>query len=360
MFANPGMISSDLALDSVLSRAKVGVQLDRFTLEGADAMGSLEYRQLTDVGMLDDYSAIIFWGDFQHDINFAGQDLLRRARRKGEVDPRQFVEQWLQLMFLAEKPELQRKSICFGETLYGLSSLELGMLSYGRVLRRFLAAAADVQFRDPISTALAQQLAPSGRIGFGCDCAFLLDANSSVLGPAIAAAAGGSRPYIATAFGRSGIDEQQQAFAKQLAEGTGCDLVALNWLRPAPDRALDSLAENISLVRGAQFVVTDIYHLAVTTIREGRPVLAMGWGSSRGTTTLADKKKELLMRSHFGSHLYVFLEAVQRGSKESVTQALEAVRIEQRAGRVHRLAKEQAARSERRFLQALEGLAEAT
>ena len=116
-----------------------------------------------------------------------------------------------------------------------------------------------------------------------------------------------------------------------LAEKMGVDLVPIRWLAPQRFRALNVIAENIAILRRAQFVVTDVYHLIVTALRENRAVIGLGWGASQGRTTLADKKKELLLRSYFGSHLYVFIEDVINKEAEALERAMNGLHVELRS-----------------------------
>ncbi len=219
----------------------------------------------------------------------------------------------------------------FGETIYGTSGIDLSVTPYQKALREFLANVVDIQFRDPLSVAMGQQLAPNGRIGFGCDCAFLLDADAVLPMKAISRGLAKRLPakkFAVAAFGRSDEDERLGAFAQKLADAAGVELVTMNWLAPKRYRAIATIAENIAMVREAQFVVTDIYHLIVTALREGRAVAGLGWGASHGRTTLDDKKKELLLRSYFGRHLYSYVEDVVADEKKALDRAVNGLRAE--------------------------------
>lgn len=349
---NPGMVSCDLALDSVLARLGIDDKVDRFNFEQTRRVGSVNSRHLKDLGRLEEYRAIIFWGDFQHFLNYAVLDLSRRERtRYGQkFDRGQFLTNWASRAFLTGRRDLQARTIVFGETIYGLSGIDLAVTPYQRPLRRFLTNVTDIQLRDPLSVAMATQIAPASRVGFGCDCAFLLDADK-VLPMSKAENAVGKRlpkkKFAVAAFGRSDEDERLMAFAQKLADKAGFELVSMNWLAPNRYRAINTIAENIATVRQAQFVMTDIYHLIVTTLRENRPVLGLGWGASQGRTTLDDKKKELLLRSYFGRHLYTFVEDVIAREAESLDRAAKNLlsegqhRIVRSACRKHRIQSEE-------------------
>ena len=348
---NPGMVSCDLALDSVLARLGIEEKVDRFNFEQPRRVGSVNSRYLKDLARLEEYRAIVFWGDFQHFLNYAVLDLSRRERtRKGQKFERhQFLNDWAARAFLSGRRDLQARTIVFGETIYGLSGIDLAVTPYQRPLRQFLTNVADIQLRDPLSVAMAQQIAPAGRVGFGCDCAFLLDADK-VLPMSKAENAVAKRlpkkKLAVAAFGRSDEDERLMSFAQKLADKAGIELVSMNWLAPNRYRAINTIAENIAIVRQAQFVMTDIYHLIVTTLRENRPVLGLGWGASHGRTTLDDKKKELLLRSYFGRHLYTFVEDVIAREAESLDRAAKNLlsegqhRIVRSACRKHRIQSE--------------------
>lgn len=330
---NPGMISCDLALDSVLARLGIDEKVDRFNLEQARRVGTLNSRYLTDLDRLERYRAIIFWGDFQHFLNYAALDLSRRERtRRGvKFDRNKFLTEWSSRAFLSGRRKLQERTIVFGETIYGTSGVDLAVFPYQKPLRQFLTNVVDVQFRDPLSVAMGKQIAPDGRISFGCDCAFLLDADAVLPMKAVRRGLAKRLPskrFAVAAFGRSDEDERLGAFAQKLADAAGIELVSMNWLAPNRHRALKTIAENIAIVREAQFVVTDIYHLIVTTLREGRAVAGLGWGASHGRTTLDDKKKELLLRTYFGRHLYTFIEEIIDDEKKALDRAVNGLRSE--------------------------------
>lgn len=355
---NPGMVSCDLALDSVLARLGIVEKVDRFNFEQTRRVGSVNSRYLEDLDRLEEYRAIVFWGDFQHFLNYAVLDLSRRerTRRRDKFDRNEFLMGWAARAFLSGRRNLQRRTVVFGETIYGLSGVDLAVIPYQRPLRQFLTNVVDVQLRDPLSVAMATQLAPDGRIGFGCDCAFLLDADK-VLPMRKAASAVAKRlpkrKFAVAAFGRSDEDERLMAFAQKLADKAGVELVSMNWLAPKRYRAISTIAENIATVRQAQFVVTDIYHLIVTTLRENRPVLGLGWGASHGRTTLDDKKKELLLRSYFGRHLYTFVEDVVGKEAEELDRASGNLRSEGQHRIVRAACAKHRAHSEARLGEAL-------
>ena len=355
---NPGMVSCDLALDSVLARLGIEEKVDRFNFEQTRRVGSVNSRYLKDLDRLEDYRAIIFWGDFQHFLNYAALDLSRRerTRRGAKFERNKFLTEWAGRAFFSGRRSLQARTIVFGETIYGLSGVDLAVTPYQRPLRQFLTNVADVQLRDPLSVAMAQQIAPDGRIGFGCDCAFLLDADKVLPMKKANSAVEKRLPkkkFAVAAFGRSDEDERLTEFARKLADMAGIELVSMNWLAPGRYRAINTIADNIAIVRQAQFVVTDIYHLIVTTLRENRPVLGLGWGASHGRTTLDDKKKELLLRSYFGRHLYSFIEDVVAEERKALDRAAGSLRSESQHRVVRSACRKHRALSEARLGEAL-------
>jgi len=355
---NPGMVSCDLALDSVLGRLGIDEKVDRYNLEQARRVGTVNSRHLRDLDRLAPYRAILFWGDFQHFLNYAQIDLARRelTRRGGKFDRNEFLRTWSARAFLSGRKDLQGRTIVFGETIYGTSGHDLSIRPYSEPLREFLTNAVDVQFRDPLSAAMAQQIAPEGRIGFGCDCAFLLDADDALPMKRAEKTVGERLPagsFAVAAFGRSGEDERLAGFAAKLAAKMEVELVAMDWLAPRRSRAVSIIAENIATVRRARFVITDTYHLIVTALRENRPVMGLGWGASRGRTTLDDKKKELLLRGYFGRHLYTFVEDVVNEENKAVRRAAEALKSEQRSPIVRVARRAHRRESEKRLGRAL-------
>ena len=84
-------------------------------------------------------------------------------------------------------------------------------------------------------------------------------------------------------------------------------LATLNWQNPI---GLAGLGDMLAIVKQADYVVTDIYHLAVSAWREGVPALCVGNGGSYPQSTVSDKKKEILYGQIFASDMYLYVEEI--------------------------------------------------
>lgn len=353
---NPGMLSVDLASYALLGGPSAQLDMQHFCLEDAvDVVGtnrSLHYRHLTAVEQLQDFDAIVFWGDFLHWIGYGTQDyLLRQAKRMPHLHKADILDSWYRLMLLEGRPDLQRKSIVFGSTIYGLDARQITDSRYLSALQSLYGNARLVQLRDVFSASYAQQLGELCYDAFGCDCALLLDAASW------APAALVDRPYAVCSFARSGNSTALRAFAGVVAKTAGVQLVQAQWLDMS---GIDGLERKLALIRGAKFVFTDTYHMAVSTLREKIPVLCAGWGAKGIQGSLSDKKKETFFQQAFLRKNYLFVEQISDAMKSDAQvaslarSALEAVEDTQAHGQACALLERQALRATQRCRAALE------
>jgi hypothetical protein len=118
--------------------------------------------------------------------------------------------------------------------------------------------------------------------------------------------------YILCSFGRSGASWLLKGFADLVAKKAGMKLINMNWLEGS---GFASLQKKISWIRSAQFVITDTYHLAVSSLREGTPAICIGRGSIGVETTLSDKKKELFFQQCFLATSYLYLERISESAR---------------------------------------------
>ena len=104
----------------------------------------------------------------------------------------------------------------------------------------------------------------------------------------------------------------------------------------------------LSELSGYSLVVTDTYHLCVNAWRMGIPTVCIGSGTTHDTSTVGDKKKEVLYAMYGAQPFYVFKEelhspirfqkatarvaaAIKIGASKQVTAAIrkhEAVAVE--------------------------------
>jgi hypothetical protein len=310
--ANPGMLSVDLAFEAVREMAGNNIHVTQFCAEGKLTLGNdkiaIDYESLDNQEQLRSFDKIIYWGDFHHWINYANGDWLRRWQsREAARSPNDIIDAWYKLFLLEDAEDLQRRAAIFGSTLYGLTGQQLLDLRYLAALKRLLGNSPLVLMRDHASSNFVEQLAPSHVSAFGCDCALLLDARRLSTDDERYARAPDGAPYIVCSFGRSGARSALRALAATLAAQNKLKVVNLEWLSP---HGLDGLISKLSIIKGAEFVVTDIYHLSVTSWRENVPALCIGRGGSSAVGTLSDKKKEIFYRQIFASDKYMYLEDI--------------------------------------------------
>lgn len=301
---NPGMLSVDFSLGHVIRNAGLDASVEYFTGEVEYALEHLDGRRvwhaIESVNDLAQHDVIIYWGDFLHWIGYARHDWQRRqAINHPGQSAQALLDRYYRIMLQPEE-NLYEKIILFGGTIYPLDISDLLDSRYTDALKKLLARARLVKFRDMVSAAYAAHLSGKNNNYLGCDCAFLLDTNDI-------AGAGSACPdgYIGFSFGRTGNSEPLLAFAHKVGKAMGLPLVNIGWLSTP-----GQFANKISLIKGAKFVITDIYHLSVTSLRENKPVFCIGSGCSYSSTTLSDKKKEFLFKQYLADCFYLFYEHV--------------------------------------------------
>lgn len=326
--SNPGMITVDRAVVDVLQDAGIECDIDFFCLEKAFTLDlgylAIDYNHLDRADRLDGYDRILFWGDFLHWKNYVLRDVVPRMTRSGAANsPSAVVDAWYQRIMLEGRADLQRKSIIFGSTVYALTATDLADDRYAAALSALYANARLVRLRDVMSAGFAAQFVGDGRDYLGCDCAFFLKRRDG------SAANDGARSgHIAFAFGRSGSTVLYKGFTDLLAGMAERRTLDLGWLGQTRPLEID---HKLLDIRNAAFVVTDIYHVAVTAMREGIPLLCFARGTAATDTTLADKKKEILMSQHFARRNLVHQEIIHltsssdKAARELARQCLETV-----------------------------------
>jgi hypothetical protein len=123
---------------------------------------------------------------------------------------------------------------------------------------------------------------------------------------------------------------------------------------------LKGLERKLSVIRGAKFVITDTYHLAISALREGVPALCIGWGAQGIEGSLSDKKKEIFFQQSMLRPNYLFVEQVFEAMRSDTSTvnlartALKAVSDGLALGLAFELLRKQAAQAAQRCRQALD------
>lgn len=100
------------------------------------------------------------------------------------------------------------------------------------------------------------------------------------------------------------------------------DTVNVGWLWPDEDSSFGKLAKKLNVVNSCKLIVTDTYHLAVNSLREGVPVICIGLGAEPPMRTLSEKKKELLFGMFNARDSYIFIEDIAAFTKSGAAKKL--------------------------------------
>lgn len=301
---NPGMLSVDFAFDSFIKKYEVDANIDylssdmNYSLRHSE--NEITWARFKDVKQIYGYDKIIYWGDFLQWVGFGENDWCDRQPHEPKD---KLMQEYYRLFLLDKDEELHKKTILFGGTIYPLSSNDLLNTHYYNCLKQLITHAQLALFRDVISAGFAQQLSNNETQFWGCDCAFLLDTGNKT--PKL-------KNYLMYSFGRSGQEHAQVEFAHQLAKKLHLEPMDIKWL----DLKIP-LAKKIQLIKQASVVLTDIYHLSITGLREQIPTLCVGQGNSYAVLSLSDKKKEILFKQHFAENYYIFLDEIISSSNNT-------------------------------------------
>jgi hypothetical protein len=283
---NTGMISVDLAFESLDLK---NVNFTRFCAwRGKKKSDSLDigYEEYHSVSQIEGYDKIIFWGDFLHWIEYAKKDWqLKSIDRNNSLTFEMAIDLWYKMFLLEGRPDLQKKTLIFGNTLYGLDSHQLSNERYLSAIKSLYTSCLYSMPRDIFSANFIKQITKSNNSEFGCDCALLLDSNKFIKD------LNTEKDYFLYSLGRSGNLETLTRFVKDLGIKLNKTPVELKWLTKGT--GVYHLIENLKKIKSADFVVTDIYHCAVNSNRESIKTICIGNGLSNIVDTLSDKKKEI-------------------------------------------------------------------
>jgi hypothetical protein len=301
---NPGMLSVEAAFESFRRRHELGCEPRYYGLEsGPDTPGALQRRSLEaeweEVLAAD---AILYWGDFQQARRFYRLDLLRRSAGDRSERADLLERSYRHLLLQGAENEVLEKTILFGGSLLSDDIGDACDPAYRSTALRFFSRAHEIWMRDPVSAAMAAALSSYSRpIRPGVDCALLLEP----LRPADGVRRR-RRSVCGVSFGRSVRLRRSRRFAEALSDRMKADIRELAWFQSGIpfERKLETLAD-------CDFVVTDIYHLAVNAWREGIPAVCIGAGADRRVGTLTDKKKEILYLGYGARPFYVFAESLR-------------------------------------------------
>lgn len=274
-----------------------------------DSSGSINYALLNNPAQLAEFDTIVFWGDFLHWIGYATKDwLTRQKRRFSQSSEDELIDLWYRVLLLENAPELQKKTVIFGNSIYGLNATQLSNKRYLSALTNLYQNCRLVLLRDEQSACYASQIVASRADTFGCDCALFLDPTALGLQEKNSSEKVQSKRYIACSFGRSRSTALMQVFASNLARTLGLKLLDVGWFKEP--QGLEGLKRKLEIIRSSELVITDIYHLSVNSWRDGVPTICIGSGGSEIVNTISDKKKEIFFHQIFASEYYLYKETM--------------------------------------------------
>lgn len=292
---NLGMYSVDLAAQAFFAGSGRSFELIKFT--GHTRIGRLRYRLVGSAADLDRYETIVFWGDFQQNPLWGRRNFGPRHARTHRTTLPEGIQRWKELCLMLGRirPPGQRwysVGTCFLGALEALDDAA-SIAEYASLLAGFEAIVP----RDPDSVAELQACAMTNIIP-GFDCATILD-------PGAAPPAGDA--CFGYAFGRTLSEREGRAVARRIERLTGHRAVPIRWLllQHRPRWCDYRYSRALQVIRETRYVVTDIYHLAVTTLNAGRDVLCIGAEGREFQDTCHDLKKAVLFRMADLSNRYL-------------------------------------------------------
>jgi hypothetical protein len=318
---NSGMISVDASFNTVQTQLGSNVEVTRFCSWRSLTKGeTLTYEHYYSQDQLKDYDLIIFWGDFLQWIEYCNNDWLIKSKSMNmPLSESEMIDLWYSLFLLEGNIELQKKTILFGGTLYGLDSKQLSNNRYCTALTSLATNSKLMLMRDVMSGNFISQLAPSKVKTFGCDCSLLFEPyyfNNNFETPQFS--------YFVYSFARSGENEKLKQLAKKISVYLGIEAIEIPWI--SKGAGLSLLEKNIKLIQHSQFTLTDIYHLSLNSWREKIPAVCIGQGNSIVENSVSDKKKEIFYHQIFGLNYYMFLEdillTIDTDEEESLLQKI--------------------------------------
>lgn len=297
---NTGMYTVDL---SALGFFR-GTRFHLFQVEPLPRFGKIRYRQLAGIDGLRDFQNIVFWGDFQNNPLWGANDFAqRRTRHSASPHPDGARREWVALYLRTREGVGRDKTLMsVGTCFLGAETEELQRV-YGQDLRYLLDSFDLIVPRDPLSTQIVRRLGEPGSratIIEGLDPVFL--------GDHLPTSDGSARGQFGYFFHRSqlaGTEELISAVARRSGLRPRCLLwfgLRNNLLTHWHYRRL------IRRLLQCEFVITDVYHMAATSLKMHVPAIGIGRTTVLQSSTLSDLKKKALFASVHGSDDYIETE----------------------------------------------------
>ncbi|NEB00532.1 polysaccharide pyruvyl transferase family protein [Streptomyces sp. SID13726] len=343
-YRNTGMLTVDLAFDSVRRRIGPGVEPTWYTLHTpetvplrTDAAGTelpFRFRSLIEhVDELADHDAVVFWGDFLHTRHYLAQDATNRLLDFGFAADRAAARAILhRTLLLADQPdELLARTLSYGGTILHNTQSDYSGCSgdddkeFGPLFSRLVTRSHRMWLRDPVSAARVARLRGDRTTEhWGSDAALLNRPDDLARLPAgdwsREVPEGGAIGVFLGA--RTAVPEWLPGFCQEISDRFGAPLEWLPWFDRAvpagvahiPARVPAGPAERtvgdlLHVLPRYRLVITDTYHLAVNAWGAGTPVVCVGAPEPVPTTdddylTLSEVKKHVFHMAYEAGDFY--------------------------------------------------------
>ncbi|WP_432471663.1 hypothetical protein [Amphritea sp. HPY] len=319
---NTGMYTVDKAAldffknlpDAKLSFYTIG---DLSQFDSGESEETINYMSL-----LDNYESfissdrIVYWGDFLHSYTYWINDLIPRmlAHKVSSSFDESIEHIYKTILLEGAETSVLNKVVIYGSTMLPDDSTVLTEDRYFSGIKRLLSHSRGVFFRDALSNAKYSFL-DSDRSMYGTDCA-ILNSNTYPISTKI-------NNKVAVYFGRSGRLERLKflTFAYFVTKKSGKKPKWVQWFpQKNRDRIFSYLlsgkvsqeqqqpSDIIQNLYSYDFVITDVYHMAVNSWARGIPAILIGYGAKHDKGTLGSKKKETLYAQFFLQKFYVYWE----------------------------------------------------
>ncbi|MEV7685757.1 hypothetical protein [Streptomyces bungoensis] len=338
-YRNTGMLTVDLAFESLRRRAGAGFDTTWYTLHPPETVPlracardtglPFRFRSLIeDLDTLRDHDAVVFWGDFLHTRHYLAQDATNRLLDFGVAADRDAARALLhRTLLLADQPDdLLARTLSYGGTILHNTQSDYSDCEdkeYGALFTRLMTRSHRLWLRDPLSAARVAHLRGDRTTEyFGADAALL--SRPGDLAGLLPAASWSEEVPDGGAIGvflgaRTPVPDWLPAFCDRLAGRLGAPLEWLPWFdrdipsavghvaaRPGPH----TIGDLVHVLPRYRLVITDTYHLCVNAWGAGTPVLCVGAPGPAPVTdddylTLSDVKKHVFHLAYDAADFYL-------------------------------------------------------
>ncbi|MFE9450008.1 hypothetical protein [Streptomyces sp. NPDC006739] len=334
-YRNTGMLTVDLAFESLRRRMSTAVDATWYTLHPPETAPLRECARGTDfpfrfqplaenLDALAGHDAVVFWGDFLHARHYLAQDATNRLLDFGVADDRDAARVLLnRTLLLADQPDgLLARTLSYGGTILHNTQSDYEDKEYGPLFSRLMTRSHRVWMREPISAARIARLRGDRTTEyFGSDAALLSRPGDLARLPGTAWSQevpdGGAIGVFLGA--RTEIPAWLPAFCQDLSERFGAPLEWLPWFDrdiPSPIRHITTrpgghtVGDLVRVLPRYRLVITDTYHLCVNAWGAGTPVVCVGAPEPVPTTdddylTLSDVKKHVFHMAYDAADFYL-------------------------------------------------------